>query len=90
MGPASQWQLRAIKDASESRHQRRVEGEHQVVPWMVMHAASVINVWRQENEVFSAYRGWRCTEFTRPVAKIGERAWFAPAMSAGKDKSDVR
>ncbi len=29
-------------------------------------------------------------EFTQPVADLGERALCAPAMSAGKDKFDVR
>ncbi len=39
----AQGQIRAIKDALESRHGRRVGGEHQVVPWMVTHAASVVS-----------------------------------------------
>ncbi len=38
-----QGQFRVIKDALESRRGRRVDGEHQVVPWMVMHAASLVN-----------------------------------------------
>ena len=32
----AQGQFRAIKDALESRHKRRIDGEHPVAPWMVM------------------------------------------------------
>ncbi len=38
-----QGQFRMIRDALESRHGRRVGGEHQVAPRMVTHAASVVN-----------------------------------------------
>ena len=53
-----QGQFRVIKDALESRDGRRVDGEHPVVPWMVMHAASVVNRSRKDDEGFSAYRRW--------------------------------
>ncbi len=36
-------QFRVLKNALESRVNKRVEGDHQVVPWMVMHAAAVMN-----------------------------------------------
>ncbi len=54
-----QGQFRVIKDALESRRQRRVEGEHPAVPWMAMHAASVINRGRKDDEGFTVYRRWR-------------------------------
>ena len=63
-----QGQFRVIKDALESRHGRRIGEEHQVVPWMVMHAASVVNRSRKDDEGFSAYRRWKGREFTKPVA----------------------
>ncbi len=39
----AQGELRMIKDAVESSHGRRVDGELQVAPWMVTHAVSVVN-----------------------------------------------
>ena len=54
-----------IKDALESRDARRVDSEHPVVPWMVIHAASVVNRSRKDDEGFSAYRRWRGREFTK-------------------------
>ncbi len=40
---SAQGQFRVVKNALESRINKRVEGYHQAVPWMVMHAATVIN-----------------------------------------------
>ena len=83
-----QGQYRVIKDALESRQGRRIAGEHPVVPWMVMPAASVVNRSRKDDEGFSAYRRWKGREFTKPVAEFGECVLYAPATSAGKDKFD--
>ena len=55
--------FRVLKDALESRHGRRLEGGHQAAPWLVMHAASVINRGRKDEEGFSAYRRWKRGEF---------------------------
>ncbi len=85
-----QGQLRVIKDALESRQGRRIDGEHPVVPWMVMHATSVVNRSRKDNEGFSAYRRWKGREFTKPVAEFGECVLYAPAASPRKDKFDAR
>ncbi len=79
-----------IKDALESRCGRRVGGERQVAPQMVMHAASAVSRGRKVEEGLSAYRRWRGREFTKPVAEFGECVLRAPAMSAGKDTCDVR
>ncbi len=37
-----QGQFRMLQDALESRINERVESDHQAVPWMVMHAATLI------------------------------------------------
>jgi hypothetical protein len=72
----AQGQLRVISDALESRRGRRVDGEHQAVPWMVMHAAPMVNRGRKDDDGFSAHRRWR-------VAESGEGALCAPATSSG-------
>ncbi len=84
-----QGQLRVIKDALESRRGGRIEGEHPAVPCMVMHAASAISRGSKDDEGFTAYRMWKGREFTKPVAKFGERVTCAPALSVGKDKFDA-
>ncbi len=55
-----------------------------------MHAASVVNRSRKDDEGFSAYRRWEGREITKPVAEFGERVSYAPEMSARKDKFDTR
>ena len=85
-----QGQFRVLKDALESRHGRRLEGGHQAAPWLVMHAASVINRGRKDEEGFSAYRRWKGREFNKPVAEFGECVLYAPAMSVGRNKFDTR
>ena len=86
----AQGQFRVIKDALESRHGRRVEGDHPAVPWTMTHAASVVNRGRKDDEGFAAYRRWKGREFTKPVAEFGECVAYATALSVGKDKFDVR
>ncbi len=86
----AQGQFRVIKDALESRIKEKLSGEHPAVPWMVMHAASVISRGRKDEEGFSAYRRWKGREFQRPVAEFGECVLYLPALSAGRDKFDVR
>ena len=85
-----QGQFRVLKDALESRHGRRLEGGHQAVPWLVMHAASVISRGRKYEQGFSAYRRWKRREFNKPVAEFGECVLYAPVMSVGRNKVDTR
>ncbi len=67
-----QSQLRVLKNALEVRINRRAEGDRQAVPWMVIHAATVISVGRKGDEGFTACRRWKGREFARPVAEFGE------------------
>ncbi len=50
-----QGQFRSLKDALESRLKVRSEEEHPAVPWLVMHAASVMNRRRRDEEGFTPY-----------------------------------
>ena len=78
-----------IKDDVENRGKRTVSGEHPAAPWMVMHAVSVINRGRKDEEGFSACRRWRGRDLKKPAAEFGERVLRAPVMSASTDKFDV-
>ncbi len=46
----AQGQVRVLKDVLESRINKRVDGEHQIVPRMVMRAAMVSNNGRKDDE----------------------------------------
>jgi hypothetical protein len=85
-----QGQFRVLKDALESRLGVRIQGDHVVVPWLVMHAGSVICRRRVDNEGMTPYRRWRGRPFNRPVAEFGECIWYLPANTAGINKYEVR
>ncbi len=53
-----QGQVRAL----ESRINKRVEGDHQAVPWRVMHVATVISKGRKDDEGFRPHRRSRQKE----------------------------
>ncbi len=60
------------------------------MPWTVIHAATVINKGRKDDEGFTPHRRWKGKEISRPVAEFGERMMYPPAASTGKNKFDVR
>ena len=85
-----QGQFRALKDALEARLGARIQGEHAAVPWLIMHAGSVISRRRVDKEGFTPYRRWKGKPFNRPVAEFGENVWYLQANSAGENKYEVR
>ena len=60
-----QGQFRVLRDALEARLGMRIQGDHVAVPWLVMHAGSVVCRRRADNEGFTP----------RPVAEFGECVW---------------
>ncbi len=52
----AQGQFCILEECLESRRGRRTEGDHPALPWMVMHAASVIHRGRKDVEGFTACR----------------------------------
>ena len=71
-----QGQFRVLKDALESHYGKRFVEDDIVIPWLIMHAASVINRTRKDQEGFTAYRRWKGRNFSRPVAEFGECVLF--------------
>jgi len=85
-----QGQFRALKDALESRLGARIDGDHVAIPWLVMHAGSVMCRRRVDREGFTPFRRWKGRPFARPVAEFGENVWYLPANSVGKNKFETR
>ncbi len=50
----------------------------------------MINKGRKDDEGFMPHRRWKWKEFTKPAAELGECVMYLPAVSAGKNKFDVR
>ena len=51
-----QGQIRTLKSAVESRLDQEVADDHPALPWMVMHASSVINRYQRDFNGATAYR----------------------------------
>ncbi|MFM7989620.1 MAG: hypothetical protein ACKPKO_60935, partial [Candidatus Fonsibacter sp.] len=50
-----QGQVRTIRDALETRQGRRIDGNHALVPWMVQHAAGILNRYSVGKDGRTAY-----------------------------------
>ncbi len=87
---AVQGQFRVLKGALESGINRRVEGDHQAVPWMATHTATVIDKGRKDDEGFTAYGRWKGERVHQASGGLGESVMYLPAASVGKNKFDVR
>ncbi len=75
-----------MKDALGSRFDKRIGEESNLVPWLVGHAAAVVNRRRKDQEGFTAYRRWTGKELKTVVVEFGECVWYLKAASVGKDK----
>ena len=47
--------MRTMKMALQSRYKRRIRGDHPVLPWLVKHAAMIINLCKVGNDGRTAY-----------------------------------
>ena len=64
-----------MKDALDTRHNRKADGRHCATPWLMRHAAETINRRRKDDEGVTAYSRWKGREFKRPIAELGENIW---------------
>ena len=73
-----QGQIRATKDALEARYECRISGNHHVIPWLVMHAANVMTMYRKDDEGLTGFRRWKGRDFRGYVAEFGECVCVVP------------
>jgi hypothetical protein len=85
-----QGQFRTMKSALETRLNMKIKGDHDAVPWLMMHAGAVMNRRRKDAGGLTAYRKWKGKEFDKHVAEFGERVMYLKSDSAGKDKFNSR
>ena len=83
-------QFRTMKDALDTRYNKRWSGEHPAMPWLGQHAADKRNRTRVGADGKTAYRRWKGKSFNKPIAEFGENVWYLKLASAGKDKFNSR
>ena len=85
-----QGQLRTLRLGLQSRYQMRLRADHPVMPWVIKHAASLINICKVGEDGRTAWETRKGKKFNRQLPEIGGRVWFLRALSEGKEKLDTR
>ena len=85
-----QGQVRTLKDALEAGYGCELKPEDHIVPWMVMHAGSLISRYHKGQDALTAFRRLRGKEFRADVCEFGECVWYMKPGMVGKDKFDRR
>ena len=85
-----QGQVRTVKDGLESRIGERLLVDSQLVPWIVLHAAHLINCYHVGPDGKTNFRRWKGKDFRNSVVEFGESVMYLKAGSKGRDKLDCR
>ena len=83
-------QFRTFKDAMDTKYGKKYGGEHPPMPWLVKHAADVINRTRIGIDGNTAFRRWKGNNCINTVAGFGEHIWYLRQNSVGQDKFNTR
>jgi len=83
-----QGQVRTLKMALETRYQKKIGENHNILPWLVMYAGMLINICSIGEDGKTAYERRRGKSFKRDIPEFGESIWYLKPGSAGKDKLD--
>ena len=63
-------QFRTLKESTETRYQERLKSDHHAIPWMISHAASVINKYQVGQDGKTNHRRWKGKDFDRPICRV--------------------
>ena len=76
-----QSQLRTLRLGLQSRYRTRLRSDHPVMPWVIKHAALLINICKVGEDGRTAWERRKGKNFNRQLPEIGECVWF---LRAGK------
>ena len=68
---AVQGQIRTLKSALESRLGKPVPQDHPALPWLVSHAASLLNRYQRDANGRTPYRKLKGRDYDQPVRGYG-------------------
>lgn len=85
-----QGMIRTIRDGLESRYQMEMTGEHEIVPWMIRHAAQSMNRCIVKEDGKTPYQNCKGRPFRKTASEFGECVRHLRAASVGKAKFDSR
>ena len=85
-----QSQMRTMRLALQARYKSKIRTDHPIMPWLVHHAAILIDICRVGNDGRTPYERKKGKKFIRALPEIGECIWYLRPQSVGKDKLDTR
>ena len=81
-----QGMTRVIKEGLEEKLGERITTEHNLVPWLVKHAAQLVTRYRIREDGKTAHEKIRGKKFRRETAEFGECVWYLKPGTKGKEK----
>lgn len=85
-----QGQYRTIKSDLETCYKRKIDINHPVLTWLVMHAGATIFRHRVEEDGKTAHRRLKGKEFKKETVKFEECVWYLMPKTKGKSKAENR
>ena len=76
-----QAQVRTLRDACG----QRMDGHSAAVPWMVQHAAGILNRYRVGRDGRTAYQRVKGRRFQKDTVEFGECVWYLKPKSVGRN-----
>ena len=78
--------VRTYKLALEARIGAEIPEDHNIIPWLIKHAAASLNRYNVGKDGLTPYRRLRGKNFRKEVADFGESVWYLKPKSLGKRK----
>ena len=72
-----QGQLRTLRLGLQSRYQTKLRADHPVMPWVIKHAAVLINICKVGEDGRTAWERRKGQKFNRQLPEIGECVLFS-------------
>ena len=85
-----QGQVRTLRLGLQARYQTVLRSDHPIMPWLIKHAALLINVCKVGEDGRTSWERRKGKRFKRQLPEIGECVWFLKALTEGKEKLDTR
>ena len=83
-------QFRTLREALETRYQKRITQEHHALPWLINYSSGCINRYQVGSDGKTSHRKWKGKDFNRVIPEFGECILALKLDSVGKAKSKVR
>jgi len=79
-------QFRTLKLALDASYNTRIEGNHAIIPWIIMHSCCLLSWYQVGSDGKTPFQRWKGRNFRRPIAKVGECIFWLKEKSVGINK----